>query len=67
MSDEFNRLPFDQQLNVLRILVNAEDSAKSLGNTFEMSLDEVIDTVLDFGGSLDDPLYVLPLGLMGKW
>jgi biotin carboxylase len=53
--------------NLLRIAVQLEQSAVLAGLTFSMSLEEVVEAVEDFGGSLDDPTYTFPLGLVGKW
>jgi hypothetical protein len=49
------------------IAVQLEQSAVLAGLTFSMSLEEVVEAVDDFGGSLDDGNFLLPAGLVGKW
>jgi hypothetical protein len=62
----FDQLTPDQQEHVLRVAVHAEERAALAGHDFEMSLDDVAEAMDDFGG-LNDPFFVLPAGLVGKW
>jgi hypothetical protein len=57
----FEQLTEQQQLNVLRVLIEAEDRPG-----FKMTLDEVAELMENFGG-LDDPAFQVPMGLMGVW
>jgi hypothetical protein len=58
-------LPPHVQDNILRVALHAEEAAASRNQPFEMSLDDVAAAIEDFGGSLDDPRFVLPAGLVG--
>lgn len=62
----FDQLPPEIQENVLRVLVAAEESAAARNQPFEMDLESTAEAMEDFGG-LDDPSFVLPAGLVGKW
>jgi hypothetical protein len=62
----FDTLPEHQQLNVLRVLCHAEARAASLNQPFELDLESAAEAMEDFGG-LNDPTFVLPAGLVGKW
>jgi biotin carboxylase len=64
---ELDNLSPSQADNLLRIAVQLEQSAVLAGLTFSMSLEEVVEAVDDFGGSLDDGNFLLPAGLVGKW
>jgi hypothetical protein len=57
----FDSLTEQQQLNVLRALVAAEERPG-----FKMSLGEVAE-LMDLLGGLDDPAFQVPAGLMGVW
>jgi hypothetical protein len=56
-----NSLTEQQQLNVLRVLVEAENRPG-----FSMTLDEVANLMIDFR-VLDDPEWLVPKGLQGVW
>lgn len=56
-----------QQDNLLRVHYAAEANAALAGQPFLMSLTDTFEAVEDFGGSLDDGNFLLPLGLVGKW
>ena len=60
-------LPPHVQDNILRVALHAEGAAAARNQPFEMSLDDVAAALEDFGGSLDDPRFVLPAGLVGNW
>ena len=64
---EIDKLPAHQTENVLRVHYAAEAREASLNLPFSLSLTETFEAIEDFGGSLDDPLFRLPLGLVGKW
>jgi hypothetical protein len=64
---EIDKLPAHQSENLLRIHYAAEARAAALNLPFSMSLAETFEAIEDFGGSLDDPLFLLPAGLVGKW
>ena len=55
-----------QQENVLRVTIAAQERAAQRGQPFEMTPEDVADLMADTGG-LDDPAYLLPAGLVGKW
>lgn len=59
-------LSLAQHENVLRMQISAEARAALAGNPFEMSLDDTAAFMEDFGG-LNDPTFIMPLGLVGKW
>jgi hypothetical protein len=61
-----DQLSPEQQDNVLRVHIAAEQRAALAGQPFEMSLDDTADFVADFGG-LNDPTFIMPAGLVGKW
>lgn len=62
----FDTLTPEQQENVLRVLCHAEARAASHNQPFEMDLESTAECMEDFGG-LNDPAFVLPAGLVGKW
>jgi hypothetical protein len=57
----FEQLTEQQQLNVLRVLVEAEGRPG-----FKMTLDECAQLMVDCGG-LNDPNWLVPTGLLGVW
>jgi hypothetical protein len=59
-------LPPHLQDNVVRVALAAETSAKSRNQEFDMDLDSVAELVAEFGG-LNDPTFIMPAGLVGKW
>jgi hypothetical protein len=63
---EFNHLPIEQQMNVLRVLCNAEERAAASGCAMEMSLDDTAELMATLG-ALSDPRFEMPQGLVGVW
>jgi hypothetical protein len=61
---EFNILPIAVQMNVLRVLCNAEERAVASGCAMEMSLDDTAE-LMETLGALNDPLFEMPRGLVG--
>jgi hypothetical protein len=57
----FDSLTEQQQLNVLRALVAAEERPG-----FRMNLEETAE-LMDLLGGLDDLAFQVPAGLMGVW
>jgi hypothetical protein len=58
---EFNHLPIAVQMNVLRVLCNAEARGP-----IEMSLDDTAE-LMETLGALNDPAFEMPQGLVGVW
>jgi hypothetical protein len=62
----FEDLPLAIQENVLRVLVDAEQAAKTAGNPLELSLDDVVVLMEDWSPlGARDMSFRIPLGLVG--
>ena len=50
----------EQQDNVIRATITAQERAAAAGRTFNMTIDEVAEFMIDVG-AIDDRLYLVPL------